>query len=106
MAKYLYIGSYTPEGAKGVMDKGGTARREAARAAIESVGGTLESFYYAFGKDDAYIVFDAPSHAAASAISLTVSAGGGFGGRIVVIMTPEEIDQAAKLGPKYSPPGS
>jgi uncharacterized protein with GYD domain len=105
MAKYLYIGSYTHQGAAGLMKKGGSARRDAARAAVASVGGTMDSFHFAFGEDDAYILFDAPSQAAASAISLTVSAAGGFAGRMVVLITPEEIDEAAKLGPDYSPPG-
>jgi uncharacterized protein with GYD domain len=106
MAKYLYIGSYTAQGAAGVMAKGGTARREAARAAVESVGGTMDAFYFGFGEDDAYILFDAPSHAVASAISLSVSSAGAFGGRMIVLLTPEEIDEAAKLRPRYSPPGS
>ncbi len=106
MSKYLFIGSYTQQGATGVMAEGGSARRDAARAAVESIGGTLESFYFGFGEDDAYIVFDAPSHAAASALSLTVSGGGGFGGRVVVLITPEEIDQAAAMSPSYRAPGS
>lgn len=106
MPKYLFIGSYTAQGAKGVMEKGGSARRDAAREAIESVGGTVESFYFGFGKDDAYVMFDAPSHAAASAISLTTSAAGGFSGRIVVLITPEEIDEAARMSPTYRPPGT
>jgi uncharacterized protein with GYD domain len=106
MAKYLMIGSYSTVGARGLMEKGGTARKEAARMAVESVGGTLEAFYFGFGKDDAYILFDAPSHAATSALSLAVSSAGGFSGRIVVLITPEEIDEAARLHPSYSPPGS
>jgi uncharacterized protein with GYD domain len=106
MAKYLFIGSYTAQGAKGVLEKGGTAREQAAREAVESVGGTMEAFYFGFGSDDAYVLIDAPSQAAASAVSLAVSAGGGFAGRIVVLITPEEIDQAAKMTPSYRPPGS
>ena len=52
MAKYMLIGSYTAEGAKGVLKEGGSGRRDAARAAIESAGGSLESFYFGFGADD------------------------------------------------------
>ncbi len=106
MAKYLLIGSYSAVGAKGLMAKGGSARREAARRSIESVGGTLEAYYFGFGKDDAYVLFDAPSHAAASALSLTASQAGGFSGRVIVLITPEEIDEASRLHPEYSPPGS
>jgi uncharacterized protein with GYD domain len=106
MAKYLFIGSYSPQGAKGVLEKGGTARQDAAREAVESVGGTMEAFFFGFGSDDAYVLVDAPSHAAASALSLAVSAGGGFAGRVVVLITPEEIDEAARMTPSYRPPGS
>jgi len=105
MPKYLVIGSYTAQGAKGVMKDGGTARREAARRAIESVGGTLESFYFGFGKDDVYLVYDAPSHAAASSVTLTVAAAGGFAARTVVLIMPDEIDEAARMSPDYTPPG-
>ena len=48
MPKLLVNASYTAEGAKGLLAQGGTARVEASRAAIESVGGTMESFYFAF----------------------------------------------------------
>ncbi len=71
MAKYLYVGSYTAQGAKGTLAKGGSARREAARKAVESVGGTIESFYFGFGADDFYLIYDAPSAAAAAALALT-----------------------------------
>lgn len=105
MPKYLVIGSYTAQGAKGVMQEGGSARREAAKRAIESVGGTMESFYFGFGGDDVYLVYDAPSHAAASSVSLTVSSAGGFEARTVVLIMPEEIDEAARMSPTYRPPG-
>ena len=49
MAKYLLEARYTAEGTKGLAREGGTGRRAAAAKAIESLGGTLESFYYAFG---------------------------------------------------------
>ncbi len=106
MPKYLFVGSYTAEGAKGVLEKGGLARRDAARRAIESVGGSLEAFHFAFGEDDAYVLFDAPNHAAASAVSLTVGAAGGFRGRTIVLITPEEVDEAAGMSADYQPPGS
>jgi len=105
MPKYLITGSYTAQGAKGVMQEGGSARREVARRVVESVGGTLESFYYAFGTDDIYAVYDAPSHAAASSVSLVIGSAGGFEPRTVVLITPEEIDEAAQMSPEYRPPG-
>ena len=46
MPKYLFHGTYTPEGYRGLMDEGGTKRREAAEKALASVGGSLEAFYF------------------------------------------------------------
>ena len=60
MAKYLVEARYTAEGTKGLAREGGTGRRAAAAKAIEGLGGKLETFYYAFGDVDAYVIFDAP----------------------------------------------
>ena len=61
MSRYLIKASYSPEGMKGVMAKGGSARVAAIERLVAGVGGSMESFYFAFGEDDAYIVVDAPS---------------------------------------------
>ena len=106
MAKYLFIANYTAEGARGLLKAGGTARREAIQKVVESVGGTLESLYWAFGADDAYIVADLPSHAAAAAVSLKISGSGAAGLRTTPIITAEDLDAASKLSPDYRPPGS
>lgn len=50
--KFMYVGSYTQEGAKGFAKKGGTARREAVAKMAESMGGKLDALYFAFGEDD------------------------------------------------------
>ena len=50
MPKFMIVGSYTNEGAKGFAKEGGAARRAAAAKAAESVGGKLEAMYYAFGE--------------------------------------------------------
>ncbi|MGI8658827.1 MAG: GYD domain-containing protein [Candidatus Limnocylindria bacterium] len=106
MPKYLYVGTYTAEGAKGVLKDGGSKRRDVASSVISSVGGTLEQMYYGFGSDDFYIIADMPNHAAMSAVALTVGGSGAIRGRTTVLMEPEELDDAAKLTPSYSPPGS
>jgi len=106
MAKFMYIGSYTAQGAKGALKEGGTARRKAADQVIASVGGTIESYYFGFGKDDFYVTFDVPSAAAAAAAALTVGGSGAVSGRTIPLITPEELDEAAKLSPTYRPPGS
>lgn len=106
MPKYLLEVNYTLEGVQGVVAKGGSARKAAAQAAAKSVGGKLDSFYFAFGKTDVFTVADLPDNAAAAALALAVSAGGGATVRTVVLLTPEEIDAATDKKVKYSPPGA
>lgn len=79
MPKYLVIGSYTAQGAAGVLKEGGTGRAAAAKQAVESVGGTLETLYWGFGSDDFYATVDLPNHAAATAASLKISSSGSSG---------------------------
>jgi uncharacterized protein with GYD domain len=105
MSKYLVIASYSPEGIKGVLKSGGTARSDAVREAAQSLGGTLESFYFAFGDDDAFVVVDMPDNVAAAAIAMAVSATGLAAARVVVLLTPAEVDEAAKRQVAYTPPG-
>ncbi len=105
MAKYLIMASYTAEGAKGVLKDGGTKRRQAAEAAIKSAGGKLEGFYFAFGESDAIVIVDAPDHATIASASLAINASGAVRTKTVVLLTPEEIDQAAKKSTTYKAPG-
>lgn len=106
MAKFLVIASYTSEGIKGVVTKGGTARRDAVSKMATDLGGQVESFYFAFGDDDAYVVVDLPENMSAAAIGLAVGASGMARTKTVVLLTPEEIDRAAKTQVAYQPPGS
>jgi uncharacterized protein with GYD domain len=106
MAKYLIIGSYTAEGAKGVLKEGGSKRREAAAQVIASVGGKMEAIYWGFGSDDFYVIVDAPSAAAVAAASLTVSASGTSRTRTIPILTAEDIDAAAGMSVTFRPPGA
>ena len=106
MAKFLVRASYTDEGAKGVQRAGGTSRRDAVAKMAEGLGGSLESFYFAFGETDAYVVLDLPDNRSAAAASIAVNAAGGATSEVVVLLTPEDIDAAAKLSVDYRPPGS
>jgi len=106
MPKYLLEVTYTLDGVRGVVAKGGSARKAAAAAAARSVGGKLDSFYFAFGGTDVYTVADLPDNEAAAALALAVTAGGGASVRTVVLLTPEEIDAATGKKVKYTPPSS
>jgi uncharacterized protein with GYD domain len=105
MPKYLIEASYTAEGVKGIQRSGGSARREAVAKVAESVGGSLESFYFAFGDSDVHTIVDLPDQEAAAAVALTVNASGAVTTRTTVLLTPEEIDAAAKRSVDYTPPG-
>src|SRR5688500_10664910 len=105
MPKYLLHVNYSLEGVKGVLSKGGSARRAAGQAAAASVGGTLESMYFAFGDTDVFAVADLPSNTAAAALALTLSGSGAGTCRTVVLLTPEEIDEATQTAVQYTPPG-
>ena len=105
MPKYLVQANYVGEGVKGLLKEGGTSRRAAVEKLIKSLGGTLEAFYYAFGETDAYVIADIPDNASMAAIALTVSASGAATVKTTVLMTPEDIDEAAKKTPSYRPPG-
>jgi uncharacterized protein with GYD domain len=106
MATYMFTGSFAVEGARGLLAEGGTRRREVVEKLFASLGGTLESYYFAFGTEDFFIIGDLPSNAAAAACALTTSASGAVRTRTVVLMTPAEIDAATKLSPAYRAPGS
>lgn len=106
MPKYLIEASYTLEGVKGVQSAGGSSRRDAVAEVAKSVGGSLESFYFAFGKADAYVTVDLPDNESAAAVALTVNAAGGATVRTVALLTPEEVDAAAKRSVSYRAPGS
>ena len=106
MPMYLFEASYTIEGAEGVRSKGGGSRRDAVEAMARSLGGKLEAFYFAFGERDAFVLVDLPDHEAAAAVALTVNAAGGAGVKTTVLLTPEQLDEAANRSVDYSPPGS
>jgi uncharacterized protein with GYD domain len=105
MPKFLALASYTSEGIKGLTKAGGTARRAAADKLLKSLGGHLEGFYFAFGEDAAYVIFDVPDNSTAAAISLAVAETGVIRMKTIVLLTPEEMDQAMRMPVHYEPPG-
>jgi uncharacterized protein with GYD domain len=105
MPKYLFQGSYTVEGVNGVLKEGGSKRREATEQFVKGLGGTLEAYYFAFGGDDFFAIVDLPDNVSAVAGSLVGAASGAVNAKTVVLITPEEIDQAVQMSVDYRPPG-
>jgi uncharacterized protein with GYD domain len=106
MPKYLVRSSYTTEGARGLIKEGASARQAMAKKVIESVGGSIEAFYYALGDTDLIIIADLPDSSSAAAIGLTVSAGGGVRASTTPLLTTQEMDAACKKQVAYRAPGA
>ena len=105
MGKYLVKARYTSEGVKGVASTGGTSRREAVAKMAEGLGGSLESFYFAFGAEDLVVICDLPDNVSALAFSLAINGSGMAKGHVTVLATVEEVDAAIKKTPQYRAPG-
>ena len=105
MAKYLVLGCYTPEGLKGLQKDKASGRREATRQAVESLGGKVEAYYYAFGEHDTVCIFDFPDNVAAAAFSGAVSAAGLVRTHVIPLLTVEEADKALGVAVNYRAPG-
>jgi uncharacterized protein with GYD domain len=106
MPKYLFEASYSPEGVRGIISKGGSSRRTAVADMAEALGGKLESFYFALGDVDAYVAVDLPDIEAATACALAVNESGGASVKTIQLLTPEEVDAAAARSVGYRPPGA
>ena len=106
MPKYLIVASYTAEGAAGLLQEGGSGRVTAVTTAVESLGGSIESFNFAFGDGDAYVVVEVPDATDAAALALAVGASGRASTRTISLLTPAQVDAAVKKSPGYRAPGA
>lgn len=105
MAKYLLQATYTAEGARGLAKEGGSGRRKMIEEMLKSLGGRLEAFYFAFGGADVYSIAELPDAVTGAAVSLAINQSGAVRLTSVQLLTPEEMDQAAKKSVGYRPPG-
>ncbi len=105
MPKYLVHASYTAEGANGVISEGGSSRRDAIAKLAEGLGGTLDCFYFAFGDEDVVTIIDLPDAESVAAVSMTIAASGLVSIKTTVLLTPEQVDTAARQSGPYRAPG-
>ena len=108
MPLYLSRFSYTPETWARLIENP-EDRREAARAYIESVGGKLHGFWYAFGTHDGYNLWEAPDDVSMAAVALAISGGGALSTlETTTLLTVEEtleaLGKAGQVG--YRAPGT
>jgi uncharacterized protein with GYD domain len=105
MGRYLFQGTYSREGAAGLLREGGTKRRAAVEALVKTLGGRLESFYYGFGDTDLFLIVELPDHVVAASASLIVVASGAGSWRTTVLLTADEMDGVSKNSAAYRAPG-
>ena len=107
MSKYLVQFSYTADGVKGLLKEGGSKRPQASEQLFKSLGGRMEAYYFTYGEYDGFAIVDGLDDVDISAAALTVSASASGAVRVktTVLLTPEQVDQAAKKTASYRPPG-
>jgi len=108
MPFYLTRFSYTPE-TWARMIKKPEDRRIAAMQYIESVGGKLHGFWFAFGEHDAYNLWEAPDNVSMAAVAVAIGAGGALSSfQTTVLLTVEDtlaaLEKAQSI--KYKRPGA
>ena len=108
MPLYLSKFSYTPETWARLIANP-EDRREAAGAYIESVGGKLHGFWYAFGTHDGYTLWEAPDNVSMASVALALSSGGAISSlETTVLLSVEETIEALRRAEQvgYRPPGA
>jgi uncharacterized protein with GYD domain len=104
--KYLFRASYSAAGAAGVLKEGGSARAKAVETLVKSVGGKVESIYWALGADDFFCIADMPDVQAAAALSLTVGASGAVKVTTAQLLSASDVDELVKKRVEYRAPGA
>jgi uncharacterized protein with GYD domain len=106
MPKYLVQVAMHREGIQNVLTKAkGTGFREAVTKFVESTGGRLEAYYFAFGRHDAVAIMDLPDNESAVAFSVAGSGSGAVHVEITPLVTPEEMDRAVEKSGTLAVPG-
>ncbi len=106
MSKFLFQASYTSEGLTGLKQAGAASRVAAIAEMCSSVGGSLESFHFAFGDIDVFAICDLPDDETAAAVAFTIGAAGAVKLETVKLLTVEQADKAIGHSVAYRPPGS
>ena len=106
MSRYLFKVSYSVAGLQGVMKEGAEHRRDFIAKMSADVGGSLESFDFAFGETDAYVVCEIPDDETAAAVAMAVVASGTGGVETVKLLTPAQVDRARGIHTGYQAPGA
>lgn len=105
MAQFMVQFSYTQEGLQGLIQEGGSARREATERLVRSLGGKLVAYYFAYGDYDGIAIIEGLDNIDAAAVALIAGASGAVKTKTTVLLTPREVDKAVQRDGDYRPPG-
>ena len=105
MARYLFKVSYSVDGLKGVMKEGAENRATFIAKMAAGLGGSVESFDFAFGQTDVYAICEMPDDETAAAVAMAVGSSGVGSTDTVKLLTPAQIDKARGIQTGYRPPG-
>jgi uncharacterized protein with GYD domain len=105
MPRYLYKVSYSVDGLRGVMKEGAASRAGFIETLVANLGGKMESFHFAFGPTDVYVISELPDDTTAAAVAMAVGASGVGSIETVKLLTPAEADAARGIETGYRPPG-
>lgn len=100
MPKYLFKTTYTEKGLQDILSEGGSKRFAVMGNAVMQLGGKVEAFYFALGETDLYLIVDLPDKVYASAFSILANASDSVKVKTIVLLTPEELDQAMAIAKK------
>ncbi|MDP9407134.1 MAG: GYD domain-containing protein [Actinomycetota bacterium] len=108
MPKFLLLYTFKGETLQGFM-KRPNDRSQVVGAAAESVGGSLDSYYWMLGANhDGLAILDLPDSNAAARIALTISGSGAFlDVQIQELFSAQEVMEMARNsgGVRYAAPG-
>ena len=105
MPKYLITANYTAEGMAGVRAAGAKSRVDAVSTMLEAMGGSLESFHFAFGETDVFAIADVPDDEAAAAVAIAINSSGAVSTHTTKLLTVDQVDEALRRTVNYTPPG-
>jgi uncharacterized protein with GYD domain len=105
MGRYLFKVSYSVDGLKGVVKQGAANRAEFISKMAANLGGSVESFDFAFGETDVYALCEIPDDETAAAVAMAVGSSGAGSIQTVKLLTAEQVDKARGIATGYQPPG-
>lgn len=106
MGKYMFQASYTQSGLQGMIKEGAASRKEFLEKMVANLGGSVETFSWAFGDVDLVVIAELPDDTTAAAVSLAVASAGVASIKTTVLIDAATMDAAAQKNTGYRAPGS